>query len=92
MDSENVEDTNFEDTMNVIHNSEFQVHQITTTDLYHHELIQILTHVRKELEKRQNMCVASLLWVIVHALYFLELLSQYRPRQINDNNFEREIS
>ncbi|XLR52592.1 hypothetical protein S83_003264, partial [Arachis hypogaea] len=46
---------------------------------------------RKELEKRQNICVTTLSWVIVHALYFSKLLSQYRPRQINDDNLKREI-
>ncbi|XLS90620.1 hypothetical protein HN51_066628 [Arachis hypogaea] len=46
---------------------------------------------KKELEKRQNICVRSLSCVTVHALYFLKLLSQYRPRQISDDNLEEKL-
>ncbi|KAL4344427.1 hypothetical protein AHAS_Ahas11G0177300 [Arachis hypogaea] len=90
MDNENIEDANLEDRTNVIHDLEIQVHQVTSTDVYQPEPIQILTRVREELEKRQNICVTSLTYVTVHALCTLELLSRYRPRQINDENLERE--
>ncbi|XLU22767.1 hypothetical protein S245_058833 [Arachis hypogaea] len=90
MDNENIEYANLEDRTNVIHDLEIQVHQVTFTDVYQPEPIQILTCVREELEKRQYICVTSLSCVTVHALYSLELLSQYRPRQINDENLERE--
>ncbi|XLQ99736.1 hypothetical protein HN51_054449 [Arachis hypogaea] len=90
MDNENIEDANLEDKTNVIHDLEIQVHQVTSTAVYQPEPIQILTHVREELEKRQHICVTSLSCVTVHALCTLELLSQYRPRQINDENMERE--
>ncbi|XP_016206692.1 protein ALP1-like [Arachis ipaensis] len=90
MDNENIEDANLEDRTNVIHDLEIQVHQVTSTDVYQPEPIQILTRVNEELEKRQNICVTSLTCVMVHALCTLELLSRYRPRQINDENLERE--
>ncbi|XLR43490.1 hypothetical protein S83_028150 [Arachis hypogaea] len=70
MDNENIEDANLEDRTNVIYDSEFQVGQITFTDLYHPEPIQIPTRVRKELENRQHICVTSLSCVVVHQLYF----------------------
>ncbi|KAL1371399.1 hypothetical protein AAHE18_01G128800 [Arachis hypogaea] len=91
MDNENIEDMNLEDRTNVIHDSEFQVNQITSTGLYHPEPIQILTHVMEELRNRQNIYVTSLSCVTMHQLYLLELLSQYRPRKINDTNLEREL-
>ncbi|XLU95142.1 hypothetical protein S245_009494, partial [Arachis hypogaea] len=90
MDGENIEDANVEDKTNVIPDLGFQVNQVTSTDLYHPEPIQILTHVREELEKRQHICVTSLSCVTVHTLYSLEFLSQYRPRQISYENLERE--
>ncbi|XLR04115.1 hypothetical protein HN51_058943, partial [Arachis hypogaea] len=91
MDNKNMSTlTNLEDRTNVIYDLEFQVGQITSTDLYHPEPIQILTRVREELENRQHICVTSLSCVAVHQLYLLELISQYRPRQINDDNLERE--
>ncbi|RYR10732.1 hypothetical protein Ahy_B05g079210 isoform A [Arachis hypogaea] len=91
MDNENIEDANLEDRTNVIYDSEFQVGQISSTDLYHPEPIQISTRVREELENRQHICVTSLSCVAVHQLYLLELISQHRPRQINDDNLEREL-
>ncbi|XLT41782.1 hypothetical protein HN873_073074 [Arachis hypogaea] len=91
MDNENIEDANLEDRTNVIYDSEFQVGQITSTDLYHPEPIQILTRVREELENRQHICVTSLSCVAVHQLYLLELISQHRTRQINDDKLEREL-
>ncbi|RYR25533.1 hypothetical protein Ahy_B02g059333 [Arachis hypogaea] len=87
MDNENIKDANLEDRTNVMHDSE---NQVTSTDVYQPKPIQILTCVREELEKRQHICVASLSYFTVHALYILELLSQYRPRQINDENLEIE--
>ncbi|XLR07983.1 hypothetical protein S83_035921, partial [Arachis hypogaea] len=36
------------------------------------------------------MCYISFMG-LVHVLYFSKLLSQYRPRKINDDNLEREI-
>ncbi|XLS82153.1 hypothetical protein HN51_047984, partial [Arachis hypogaea] len=90
MASENIEDANIEDKTNVIPDSGFQVNQVTSTDLYHPEPIQILTRVREDLENRQRICVTSLSCVTVHALYSLEFLSQYRPRQINYEKLERE--
>ncbi|XLR01032.1 hypothetical protein HN51_055844, partial [Arachis hypogaea] len=90
MDSENIKDANVEDKTNVIPGSRFQVNQFSSADLYHPERIQILTRVREELEKRQQIYVTSLSCVTVHTLYFLEFLSQYRPRQINNENLERE--
>ncbi|XLR48464.1 hypothetical protein S83_033124, partial [Arachis hypogaea] len=91
MDNENIEDANLEDRTNVIYDSEFQVGQITSTDLYRPDPIQIPTRVREELENRQHICVTSLSCVAVHQLYLLELISQHRPRQINDDNLEREL-
>ncbi|XLR61234.1 hypothetical protein HN51_004501, partial [Arachis hypogaea] len=91
MDNENIEDANLKDRTNVIYDSEFQVGQITSTDLYHPEPIQIPTRVREELENRQHICVTSLSCVAVHQLYLLELISQHRPRQINNDNLEREL-
>ncbi|XLR47360.1 hypothetical protein S83_032020, partial [Arachis hypogaea] len=91
MDNENIENVNLEDRTNVIYDLEFRVGQITSTDQYHPEPIQILTRVREELENRQHICVTSLSCVAVHQLYLLELISQYRPRQINDDNLEREL-
>ncbi|RYR38956.1 hypothetical protein Ahy_A09g044311 [Arachis hypogaea] len=46
MDDKNIEDMNVEDTTNVTHDSEFQVNQITSINLYHPERIS------EELEKR----------------------------------------
>ncbi|XP_052116435.1 uncharacterized protein LOC127746610 [Arachis duranensis] len=74
MDNENIEDANLEDRTNVIYDSEFQVGQITSTDLYHPEPIQIPTRAGK-----------------MHQLYLLELISQHRHRQINNDNLEREL-
>ncbi|XP_057733226.1 protein ALP1-like [Arachis stenosperma] len=91
MDNENIEDANLEDRTNVIYDSEFQVGQITSTDLYHPQPIQIPTRVREELENRQHICVTSLSCVAVHQLYLLELISQHRPRQINNDNLKREL-
>ncbi|XLS75836.1 hypothetical protein HN51_032701 [Arachis hypogaea] len=91
MDNENIEDANLEDRTNVIYDPEFQVGQITSTDLYRPDPIQIPTRVREELENRQHICVTSLSCVAVHQLYLLELISQHRPRQINDDNLEREL-
>ncbi|XLR44381.1 hypothetical protein HN51_028501, partial [Arachis hypogaea] len=82
---------NFEDRTNVIHESDIQVNQITSIDQYHPEPIQNLTRVSEELEKRQHICVTSISCVTTHAFYTLELLSQFRPRQINDDNLKREI-
>ncbi|XLS67044.1 hypothetical protein HN51_018067 [Arachis hypogaea] len=59
MTSENIKDVNVEDKTNVIPDSEFQVNQATSTDLYHPELIQILTRVRKYFENRHRICVTS---------------------------------
>ncbi|XLS78402.1 hypothetical protein HN51_062627, partial [Arachis hypogaea] len=75
IDNENIKDMNLEDRTNVIHDSEFQ----------------ILTRVMEELRNRQHIYVTSLSCVTVHQLYVLELLSQYRPRKINDTNLEREL-
>ncbi|XLR32316.1 hypothetical protein S83_060216, partial [Arachis hypogaea] len=90
MTSKNIEDANVEDKTNVIPDSGFQVNQVTSTDLYHPEPIQILTRVRKDFKNRQHICVTSLSCVTVHVLYSLEFLSQYRPRQINYEKLERE--
>ncbi|XLS46099.1 hypothetical protein HN51_002964 [Arachis hypogaea] len=90
MDSENIEDAIVGDKTNVIPDSEFQVNQFSSADLYHPEQIQILPSIREDLEKRQQICVTSLSCVTVHMLYSLEFLSQYRPRQINNKNLERE--
>ncbi|RYR11834.1 hypothetical protein Ahy_B04g069343 [Arachis hypogaea] len=60
MHGENIEDANVEDNTNVIPDLGFQVNQVTSTDLYHPEPIQILTRVWEELEKRQHICVTSL--------------------------------
>ncbi|KAL4394611.1 hypothetical protein AHAS_Ahas02G0169300 [Arachis hypogaea] len=58
-----------------MHDLKNQVHQVTFTDVYQPEPIQILTCIGEELEKRQHICVTSLSCVTVHALYTLELLS-----------------
>ncbi|XLR36898.1 hypothetical protein S83_021558 [Arachis hypogaea] len=68
MDDKNIEDANVEDITNVISDLGFQVDQVTSTDLYHPEPIQILTRVREELEKRQHICVTSLSCVTVHTI------------------------
>ncbi|XLT02900.1 hypothetical protein HN51_052251, partial [Arachis hypogaea] len=88
--NENIEDAIVGDKTNVIPDSEFQVNQFPSADLYHPEQIQILPRIREDLEKRQQICVTSLSCVTVHTLYSLEFLSQYRPRQINNKNLERE--
>ncbi|XLR52238.1 hypothetical protein S83_002910, partial [Arachis hypogaea] len=60
MDSENIEDAIVGDKTNVIPDSEFQVNQFSSADLYHPEQIQILPSIREDLEKRQQICVTSL--------------------------------
>ncbi|XLS67042.1 hypothetical protein HN51_018065 [Arachis hypogaea] len=73
MASKNIEDANVEDKTNVIPDLGFQVNQVTSTDLYHPEPIQILTRVRKDFKNRKRICVTSLLCVMVHALYSMEI-------------------
>ena len=88
MNSENIDEVEFEDGMEDINDHELQVKQMTTFGML--PQMQILNHVRENLDKRQHICTLVLLCYIVHALHLLQLLSRVRLRQIIDENLERE--
>ena len=75
--------------MEETYDDEFQVNQLTNFGVTYED--NLLTHMRRDWEKRRLVCVLQVICCIVHALYLIQMLPKYVPKSIGDVSSRDEM-